>query len=382
MRPFWKLNIQINAIDGFLYMGRLFVLLKDGTLRYINLEEFSATHLGTIDKNPLYADRIFFNNHLIPKQGSQWFNYWRSRWEVLSEKSIDIEIDEGSLSVISDISSPVLDLKIYGQKLILATRHGVYEAAIDFSSEETTSLKTGLEKVFDSKSTHLSTKAGEVFISSVDGLFRASYWNKENRLEVDQKPIESLSLRTNWRLYDLVNFEAPTKFRFYYNQTEQVTGDTPFAQDEGEATMKRIKDFGFKQFSSDSLFSKNFDLNDIYFVFNSNSYVFVIFKNGTFRNYGINFENYEEKNLTTVSQGYSLPELNISELGRPLNALTVPTGTLIEFFDRIILAKKGLHEIESQPVSSMRTYPNSFWYKNIITTFKENCLTITALNPF
>ncbi len=279
-------------------------------------------------------------------------------------------------------STPIaLDLKIYGQNLILGTRQGVFEASINFLNEET-SLKRKLSRVFDSKCTHLSAKAGEVFISSVDGLFRSTYWSDKNRLTVEKKSLESTSLKTNWHAYNLVNFKDSTKFRFYCNRTEKVVGESLFAQDEGEATMMRINEFGFKQFVSDSYFSNTINLDDILFVFNSNTNVFVVFKNGTFKNYGISLGNNDEKDFQAIAHEYSLPALNVAELGKPLNALTVPTGTLVEFFDRVILAKKGLHIIENQAVSSMRTYPNSVRYRNIITTFKEDSLTITALNPF
>jgi len=77
-------------------------------------------------------------------------------------------------------------------------------------------------------------------------------------------------------------------------------------------------------------------------------------------------------------------KFDISNLGHPLSAHALNTGgTLYEFFEQVIMLKKGKMEvIPNSECRQIRTFASSKWFKNILMTLAEEALEIHSVHPY
>ena len=140
-------------------------------------------------------------------------------WKKLSETDFILTYED-----INDLLQPLcewksipLDMRIYGMRLFLGCREGLYEINIDVEK----SIRK-LERCFESKVTCVNAKYGELVVSAdTDGLYAASI-DMENitKTRVDEnKPIENRSLRTIWADTNIFNYYGKEEFSYISNDS-------------------------------------------------------------------------------------------------------------------------------------------------------------------
>lgn len=403
-----KLNLNIESFDCYLYSGHIFILLKDGSIGCLNFNKiYHALYL----ENPYYVEffRILFqrNDYYKNLQGKNFFGIKeiRDSFEKLWKKIYDsfdfnynVENDLEILAKIPESELPVLDIKIYGMKLFVATVKGVY--SLDLHSNNKTFIAgSNIKKYFDSKSIYLNAKCGSLAISTnSDGLFYGSI-NENQVLVVKEREVSKKSIRTSWVANDIINYETNNCFEYLESETTKNLLLNYYDNEKKEKNL--ITQFGVNKISGEKLVENlNFDNENIKYAFNSSSTAFFITDQGNFYNSRIIVEknnveslledlgisSYNKINETQArfsSRYYELPKLKNQKMSRPLSSHIVEKGCILEFMDKVVLFKDGASNIiDRDEVISLRTYPSSLRYKNLLTVIKDNKITIHSFYPF
>ena len=71
------------------------------------------------------------------------------------------------------------------------------------------------------------------------------------------------------------------------------------------------------------------------------------------------------------------------KVGRPVSASILPNGCVIEFFDNVVLYQDNKSSvIENTPSITVRSFVNSYRYKNIVSATKEDECTFHSVETF
>lgn len=405
-----KLNIHLEVFDTFLYSGHLFVFLKDGSVGCINLNKI---YHALYNENPDFVDffRLIFqrNDYFKNKQGLNFFgiNQFKTTFSKLWNKiSKDLEFDyyiSDELQIIGKIPEkdlPILDVKIYGMKIFIATLKGVYSMQL-FETPNGFDKTEKVKKYFDAKSIYLNAKCGSLAISTnSDGLFYGSI-NGDKILEINEKEVTKKSVRTSWVNYDLINYETNESFEFLENQVTSNTNRIENSFSNEKTERNSITKFGIKKIKDEDITSNlNFDDENIKYVFNSSNSAFIITNKDRFYNSNIivekspkegilaeinrDLELEEKETQVRFSRKYfELPKIKKQNIIKPLSSHIIEKGCILEFFDKIVMFKNNDAEvIDSSETINLRTYQGSIRYKNLITIVKQDKITIHSIYPF
>lgn len=406
-----KLKINIEAFDCYLYSGHLFIFLKDGSISCLNLNKI---YHSLYNDNPDYVNffRLIFqrNDYYRNNQGEIIFGIselnkeFKKLWEKISKK-IEFQYDVEDLDILGKIPEnelPILDVKIYGMKIFIATLKGVYSLQLQSNGREF-SKDCKLKKYFDAKSIHLNAKCGSLAISTnSDGLFFGAIDNNNEVLKVNEKEVASKSLRTSWVNYDLINYESNNSFDFLENRVISQKNNYDYSFSDEKFEKNKITAFGINKISDKELTANlHFDDDKIKYAFNSSSSAFLITDNGKFYNSNIiveksadsylneflgeNIKKKEENELEVrfSRRFFELPTLKNQKSFRPISSHIIDKGCVLEFIDKVVIFKDNeANIIEKDDVINLRTYQNSIRYKKVITIVKSNYITIHSLYPF
>ena len=387
-----KLNFDIKAFDCYLYGGNIYFVMQNGSIMYASYPKIIsrlAREYGDVDfpflkvaflRNEYYHSQQAKTLLKIPGM-KEVLNF---NWRKLSEKEYNLAYEDikDLLLPLCEWESIPLDMRIYGMKMFLGCRDGLYEIAID---EDKRNEK--LHRCFDSKVTCVNAKYGELVVSAdTEGLYAASI-DMENGTETrvnENSPIEPRSLRTIWADTDIFNYFGKEKFSYISNEYQSVPPKKDRYWEHRES--KRITRFAASKQSMDSVMEKN-DLKreDIGYCFNSSNNAYVFLTDGTLRIFSLKGkqnevgESWHEIELSKFSR----KGLNGSliDFGRVISAFSIPKGNVMEFYDKVLLLKDGhSYIIEEEPAIRTRSFMSSIRYQDILSVTKEEMVTLHALD--
>lgn len=120
---------------------------------------------------------------------------------------------------IGEYSSIPLDIRLYGYRLFLGCKDGLYESRLN--SEDNYQINPShLEKCYDGKVIGGNANYGSVVISADwDGLLTGEILDFDSKFRLDERhPQGKGSLRTGWMTTDLMNYESTSEFDYYRNE--------------------------------------------------------------------------------------------------------------------------------------------------------------------
>jgi hypothetical protein len=393
MKPL-KINIRCQAHDGYLYGGRLFLVCNDGAIKSISLWSIIASNIDYLSPEykifKLAFDR---NNWTTNSQAKSIFNIpslhkqFQNEWNKFSDITYDFSIDDNELKTLDTIKNmPIFDFIIYGMRMFLGNRNGLHESGFSINGNSEIRLNEGFDKVIDSRVTNITAKAGSLMLSSnSDGLFHGQLWAINERLKVKQKPVQEQSLRSGWSGYDVINYTSQNSFDYLKNSYGR-NSERKFLYSAGDEDSQKIwiDKVGDESISMDELF-ENIDINieDIIYSFNSSESCFMFMKNGSFIHSYLNKNYKNDRDVKLSSRIHDLPKnKERNTVNRPISTRIVPNGCVVEYFDKVILMQNGNKIIlENKGVTAIKTYPASIRYRNLITIFDGENLSIHSLFP-
>ena len=221
--------------------------------------------------------------------------------------------------------------------------------------------------------------------SNSDGLFHGQLWSINERLKVKQRAVQEQSLRTGWSGYDLINYTAQNSFDYLKNSYER-NPERKFLYSAGDEDSQKIwiDKIGDESVPMAEIFENTgIELNDIIYSFNSSESCFMFLKNGSFLHSYLNKNYKNDRDVKLRSRIHDLPKnKEHNTVNKPISTKIVPNGCVVEYFNKVILiqnSKKIL--LEDKGITSIKTYPASIRYRNLITMFDGENLSIHSLFP-
>lgn len=390
-----KINIRCKAHDGYLYGGRLFLICNDGAIKSIPLWKIISDNLEYLSSEyHLFKLAFDRNNWSTNRQAESIFRIsslnkqFKKEWNSFSNVVYDFSINEDYLTTLDTIEKmPIFDFRIYGMRMFLGNRDGLYESGFSINGSDKISLNEGLDRVIDSRVTNISAKAGSLMLSSnSDGLFHGQLWSINERLKVKKRAVQEHSLRSGWSGYDLINYTAQNSFDYLKTSYERNL-DRKFLFSAGDEDSQKIwiDKIGDESISMAEVFENTgIDLNDIVYTFNSSESCFMFLKNGSFIHSYLNKNHNNDGDVKLRARIHDLPKNKESNtVNKPISTKIVPNGCVIEYFDKVILIQNNRKILlEDKGITSIKTYPSSIRYRNLITIFDGDSLSIHSLFPF
>lgn len=388
-----KLNFDIKALDCYLYGGNIYFVMQDGSIMYAPYPKIIsrlAREYGEEDFSFLKV--AFLRNEFYYSQQARTFlkipgmkEILEFNWRKLSETEFTLAYEdiEDLLELLCRWESIPLDMRIYGMKMFIGCRDGLYEIGID---EDKRNEK--LQRCFDGKVTCVNAKYGELVVSAdTEGLYAASI-DMENgtKTRVDEKnPIENRSLRTIWADTDIFNYYGKEEFSYISNEYQTVPPMKDRYWEHRET--KRITRFATSKQPMETVMEKSgLKKEDIGYCFNSSNNAYVYLKEGKLRVYNLRDKQKDRYNDTW--REIELPKYSrkgvkddLIDYGRVISAFSIPKGSVMEFFDKVLLLKDGRSFIiEEEPTIRTRSFMNSNRYQDILSVTKEEMVTLHALD--
>ena len=263
----------------------------------------------------------------------------------------------------------------------MGCRDGLYE----FNIDDWRCKK--LERCFDSKVTCVNAKYGELVVSAdFEGLFAASI-DMENgtRTKIDEnKPVEERSVRTLWADTNLFNYHGKEEFSYLSNEYQSIPPKKDRYWEHRET--KRITHFASSTQTMESVIEKSgLKKEEIGYCFNSSSNAYVFLKNGTLKVYALKNSQYSEIDgwgeIELPKYSRTGNKESLIDYGKVISAFSIPKGSVMEFFDKVMLLKDGhSYVIEEEPVIRTRSFMSSIRYQDILSVTKEEKITLHALD--
>lgn len=387
-----KLNFDIKALDCYLYGGNIYFIMQNGSIMYGSYQKIISRLARNNDENCFsFLKLAFLRNEFYYSQQSRTFlkipgmkEVLKWNWKKLSETEFILTYED-----INDLLQPLcewksipLDIKIYGMRLFLGCREGLYEINIDEDRS-----RSKLERCFESKVTCVNAKYGELVVSAdTEGLYAASI-DMENikKTKVDEnKPIENRSLRTTWADTNMFNYYGKDEFSYISNDYQMIPPKKDRYWERRET--KRITRFATNKQSMESVIeNSSLKKEDIGYCFNSSNNAYVFLKDGKLRVYSLKdkhddrLKDWGEIELPKYSRKGVKDDL--IDYGKVISAFSIPKGSVMEFYDKVLLLKDGhSYVIEEQPAIRTRSFMSSNRYQDILSVTKEEMVTLHALD--
>lgn len=387
-----KLNIDIKALDCYLYGGDIYFIMQNGSILYAPYPKIVsrlATKYGKDDFS--FLKLAFLRNEYYYSKQARTFLKIPGMKEVLEWNWMKLSETEFSLSYneIEDILQPLcewnsipIDLRIYGMKMFVGCRDGLFEINI---GEDNRGKK--LQRCFDSKVTCVNAKYGELVVSAdTEGLYAASIdveYGTMTKID-EKKAIEKRSLRTNWADTNIFNYYGKEDFSYISNEYQTIPPKKDRYWERRET--KRITRFATNKQSGESLLENTgLDKEDISYCFNSSNNAYVFLKSGKLKVFSLK-ERQDDKQdewdeIELPKRSRNGVKNDLTGYGRVISAFSIPKGSVMEFFDKVLLLKDRLsYVIEEEPVIRARSFMSSNRYQDILSVTKEEMVTLHALD--
>ena len=387
-----KLNIDIKALDCYLYGGNIYFIMQNGSIMYApypkivsrlarNYEEsfFSFLKLAFL-RNEFYYSQPSRTYLKVPgmKEVLEW------NWKRLSETEFTLTYEniEDLLQPLCEWESIPLDMRIYGMRMFIGCRAGLYEILLDGDNR-----RKKLQRCFDSKVTCVNAKYGELVVSAdTEGLYATSIdMEGGKRTKVDEKKaVENRSLRTNWADTDLFNYYGKEEFSYISNDYQTIPQKKDRFWEHWET--KRITHFAAKKQPMESVIENSgLKKEEIGYCYNNSSNAYVFLKSGKLRVYSLKDKQYAKKErwneIMLSKRSRNGVEDDLIDYGKVISAFSIPKGSVMEFYDKVLLLKDGhSYVIEEEPTIRTRSFMSSIRYQDILSVTKEERVTLHALD--
>lgn len=377
--------------DAFLYMGRLFTITENHSVRVYDME-YIVSKLED-DKALLDAPTLlFFRN--------DWIDSERFRHRLSDElnkkaflRAID-KLESEPIQITTDYVHPVewdlkitadvlLDLNIYNGRAYIGTNKGLYHLDLDWEAESITPVAKA-QKRLDAKCVHTTAKYGTVNAScGSEGWFSFlddfELGTSNTRKE---KHVPEYSLRTNWLDFDIVNYPttiSPTLFSSVRTAASQALSESKnnfnFEQESWIIT-----DLEDEEFSLDSLFDNlnyGFSLENLQFVHNSSQALFLSTYDGYLFALGLKRGSFSAPTVSYVKKFEGLRGL-VSSL-HTVSAGGGP-GLVLETDEQILLfERRRFIPLFHDEVISIRTFSRSQHYRNVVSITTSDEVILIAI---
>lgn len=387
-----KLNFDIKALDCYLYGGNIYFIMQNGSIMYAPYQKIISRLARNNSEGDFYFLKLAFlrNEFYYSQQGRTYLKIpgmkevLRWNWQKLSETEFTLTYEniEDILQPLCEWESIPLDVRIYGMRMFLGCRDGLYEYIID----EYKSRKK-LERCFESKVTCVNAKYGELVVSAdTEGLYATSIdLENSSKTRIDEKNvIEDRSLRTIWADADIFNYYGKEDFSYISNEYQTVPPKKDRYWEHRET--KRITRFAASKQSMESVIKKSgLKKENVEYCFNSSNNAYVFLKEGKLRVYSLKGKQNDRDN------GWDEIELpkssrkgvndDLLDFGKVISAFSIPKGSIMEFFDKVLLLKDGhSYILEEEPAIRTRSFMSSIRYQDILSVTKENMITLHALD--
>lgn len=387
-----RFTIKAKALDCYIYAGQLFLFMQDGRImrcsyeKVINrLKEFypdlkALITLAFLQNSYMHSEaaKIILGVKEVMDALHRVWDYASSSVDFVLDYK-DIEQDCYMIGIIP--TSPVLDVKMYNKHIFLGNKTGLYEIMFD----EIFGLNCPtMHKRFDAKVVHVDAKFETVIISAGhEGLF-TGYVPENGVTDVTEKEVINRSFRSSWSIYNIMNYEQPNEFTCLVNEVEKIPMGERKRFESQESY--KILEVGKEQLSMDQLMksvkkrSKE-NLSQVSYAFNSHQYGYFLKNNGKLLRMNILSKQKDDFYYSSVIQEYPIEKLVKGE--KPISASILPNGCVLEFFDKVVLYKDGKTSvIESEPTITIRSFLNSYRYKNLVAVTKEDGCTFHSVDTF
>lgn len=390
MKPI-TLNIIGQFTDGYIYLGRLFLIELDGTVSSVSMDELvEQARLN----NMFSVLKVAFlrNDWLDNQQGKNFLQIpgqlksFKAAWDRLANS--ELAVDSRALNLVKHFDipdTPIFDIRAYGLRLYFGNRNGLYESQLITKQDEFENIRKPL-KVFDARTTYISAKSGELMISSnSDGLFRGKVGIASNKSTVNESPVSSRSIRTGWASYDVLNYESQNSFVYYVNETDKAKGNprVSYSNNDENSDKKEIKNFGVEMYSQEDLLNAQLKDAEIKYSFNSsNSYFLLTSKNILYRSAIVKKMDGNHHKVPVVKR-YFDEILKFKGKTKIISTAFIPSGVVVETLSSVILTSTVSNPLvlHNYPVYTIKTLLTSRRFKNIVLVFHKFGLSIHSLFP-
>lgn len=399
MRPI-RFRINIEAVDCYIYFGRIFFVLEDGIYSlplwklFASLKEsepdFKDFIICAFERND-YINGYTSSKHIFGIPGQK--ENLKKVWEYVAKKrvwQIDWnDIADMSEKVCTTKISDFVDFRFYAGNLFLGEYDSFSKVTLPLESERYDA--SPVKKIFDSYVCSLNANYGNVVISGgEDGLFSYDVFDLNQLSDHRDSPVpiseSEYSRKTGWNGFNLINYTSNC-FSLIENRKHVINSDergykfNPRFEKREDST---ISQFNIRQIAHDRLLRKSqLNLDDILFTFNSSTSGYFYMKDGSVR---IKSMQTKDDDFYFSSKGSAIPDLKDGKAIRsPLSGCVIPKGMVLEFIDQVLIVQDG--ETFTVPFpngscSSVRSYLNSKRNQNLITVTTDKYIDIFSLDPF
>jgi hypothetical protein len=398
MKPI-RIFIPSDVLDAYIYVGHIFAVFSDGTLRIVPLATvFNKLVWAHPELATVLNMAILRNDWLLNPQTSAFFytpdilDVFTLLWQKAAETDFQVKLEHNEWQVMWELPSlPIYDLRLYAMRVYLGHRAGVHEGFVRINKQDDVEPQNGLRKVFDARTIAVSARSGELLFSADnEGLFHGSLWNGEagvSNTRVTERPCATKSLRTGWKNFDVINYERNSWFSYLRNEIETMSGKPRayiYSHIDESSEKIRISQMAVDTYSMDAVLpSQLFHPDEIQFCFNNLGTSFFILRDGRFVSIKWAGKVQESARLSSKSRSFVIrDEIGHDIVDKPCSALAFHDGSVIEYFDRVVLAQdNGILTLEDKPVVSVRTFPSSIRFKWLICITREDGLALHTFFP-
>lgn len=387
-----RFTIKAKAIDSYIYAGQLFLFMQDGRIMRCSYEKVINRLKENYPNLKSLITLAFLQNSYMHSEAAkiilgvkEVMDALHRVWDYASN-TIDFVLDykdiEQDCYMVGMVpTSPVLDVKMYNKHIFLGNKTGLYEIMFD---EIFGMNNPAMHKRFDAKVVHVDAKFETVVISAGrEGLFTGNV--PENRKTiVTEKEVMKRSFRSAWSIYNIMNYEHPNEFTCLVNDVERIPmGERKRKRFESQESYK-ILEVGKQQLSMDQLMKsvkerRKEKMNQVSYTFNSHQYGYFLKRNGKLLRMNIRSKQDDDFYYSSVIQEYPIEKSVKGE--KPISASILPNGCVLEYYDKVVLYQEGkTFIIENEPTVTVRSFVNSYRYKNLVAVTKEDGCTFHSVD--
>lgn len=388
-----RFSINVKALDCYIYAGKLFLILQDGRLvccSYDNIIGYLKHKYP--DLKPLitlaFQQYSYLHSHAAKAilGVKEVMDALHKVWDYAAN-TIDFAIDFTDIeNEFMDLglvpSMPVLDIKMYNKHVYLGCKGGLYEFLYDeiggFNGPK-------IKKGFDEKIVHVDAKFDTVVLSAGSrGLFTGRVASADTT-KVVEKEVMDKSFRSAWSTYNIMNYDKGNGFTCLVNEVKSLDlKDRRRTRYDGQESYEIVtvgkEQIGMEQLMEPIMKKKRINMDDIIYCFNSHQSGYFLTKSGLL--YQLNILSKSDAAYyysTNILREY--PNVENLKGGRPVSASILPNGCVIEYFDNVVLYQNNNSSvIETTPSITVRSFVNSYRYKNIVAATKENECTFHSVD--
>ena len=393
MNPVVKFSINVEAIDCYLYGGYLFLVMADGQLLYVSYHKVVNRLKYEYPQYSSLIELIFLHTEYSKGEAAKIIFGVTEIREVVEKiwlkaaKEIEFELNfkdiQEECKSIGEYSSIPLDIRLYGYRLFLGCKDGLYESRLNLEDNYQIN-PSHLEKCYDGKVIGVNANYGSVVISADwDGLLTGEILDFDSKFRLDERhPQCKRSLRTGWMTTDLMNYEGTSEFDYYRNEYLQKkdTEEKHFYSKAKISERKIIKQFGTEVYGMETLFNKsNIDKEDIVYSFNSSQKGFFVMSDGSILNATVRANGLADSYYIS-SRSTNFAKFDKDIIDKPLSSCIVPSGCILEFFDKVVLIQNSQSlSLVNHSVNSVRSYTSSTNYRNIVSVVDDDKVTFCSI---